>query len=142
MDLQEGDKVQLVIKTATALGYTVLINDEFDGLLYRNEIFKDLEENMEVVGYIKTIREDGKIDVSLRPQGFRNVIGSDVHTILTKLKESREGFLLLTDKSSPESIKFHLQMSKKAFKRAIGTLYKEKRILLKEDRIELTDRNL
>ena len=142
MDLQEGDKVQLVIETETALGYTVLINDEFDGLLYKNEVFKDLEENMEVVGYIKTIREDGKIDVSLRPQGFRNVIDSDVHTILTKLKESREGFLLLTDKSSPESIKFHLQMSKKAFKRAIGTLYKEKRILLKEDRIELADRNL
>ena len=142
MDLQEGDKVQLVIETETALGYTVLINDEFDGLLYRNEVFKELEENMEVVGYIKTIREDGKIDVSLRPQGFRNVIDSDVHTILTKLKESREGFLLLTDKSSPESIKFHLQMSKKAFKRAIGTLYKEKRILLKEDRIELADRNL
>lgn len=137
MDLQEGDKVQLVIETATALGYTVLINDEFDGLLYRNEVFQELEENMEVVGYIKTIREDGKIDVSLRPQGFRNVIGSDIHTVLKKLKESKEGFLLLTDKSSPESIKFHLQMSKKAFKRAIGTLYKEKRILLKEDRIEL-----
>ena len=63
MDLQEGDKVQLVIETETALGYTVLINDEFDGLLYRNEVFKELEENMEVVGYIKTIREDGKIDV-------------------------------------------------------------------------------
>ncbi|MGB0881125.1 MAG: DNA-binding protein [Polaribacter sp.] len=140
MDLQEGDKVSLLIETATTLGYTVLINDEFDGLLYRNEVFQELEENMEMAGYIKTIREDGKIDVSLRPQGFRNVIGSDVRKILTKLKESNQGYLLLTDKSSPESIKFHVQMSKKAFKRAIGTLYKEKRILLKDDRIVLADR--
>ncbi|CAI8157062.1 MAG: Conserved virulence factor B [Polaribacter sp. SA4-10] len=137
MDLQEGDKVQLIIETETTLGYTVLIDDEFDGLLYRNEIFQELEENMEVIGYIKTIREDGKIDVSLRPQGFRNVINSDVDKILTKLNDSREGFILLTDKSSPESIKFHLKMSKKSFKKAVGNLYKQKQIIIKSDRIEL-----
>jgi predicted RNA-binding protein (virulence factor B family) len=139
MDLQEGDKVQLVIETETNLGYTVLINEEFDGLLFRSEVFQDLEENMEVVGYIKNIREDGKIDVSLRPQGFRNVIDSDVEKILTKLIASREGFLMLTDKSSPDAIRFHLKMSKKAFKKAVGNLYKQKRILIKEDRIELVN---
>ncbi len=137
MDLQEGDKVQLYIEKETALGYTVIINDEFDGLLYRNEVFQDIEIEMEVDGYIKTIREDGKIDVSLRPQGFRNVIDKDVDKILEKLNSSREGYLLLTDKSSPESIKFQLQMSKKAFKKAVGNLYRQKLILLKEDRIEL-----
>tara|TARA_B100001059_G_scaffold232177_1_gene269500 strand:+ start:200 stop:619 length:420 start_codon:yes stop_codon:yes gene_type:complete len=139
MDLQEGDKVQFVIETETNLGYTVLINEEFDGLLFRSEVFQDLEENMEVVGYIKNIREDGKIDVSLRPQGFRNVIDSDVEKILTKLIASREGFLMLTDKSSPDAIRFHLKMSKKAFKKAVGNLYKQKRILIKEDRIELVN---
>jgi predicted RNA-binding protein (virulence factor B family) len=92
---------------------------------------------MEVVGYIKNIREDGKIDVSLRPQGFRNVIDSDVEKVLNKLKDSREGFILVTDKSSPDSIRFHLKMSKKAFKKAVGNLYKQKLILIKEDRIEL-----
>ena len=137
MGLKEGDKVALVIEAETSLGYSVLINDEFDGLLYRNEVFEDLEIDMEVDGYIKNIREDGKIDVSLRPQGFRNVINADVEKILKKLQNSREGFLLLTDKSSPDSIKFHLQMSKKAFKKAIGNLYRNKQILLKEDRIEL-----
>ena len=137
MDLKEGDKVALIIEAETSLGYSVLINDEFDGLLYRNEVFEDLEIDMEVDGYIKNIREDGKIDVSLRPQGFRNVINADVEKILKKLQNSREGFLLLTDKSSPDSIKFHLQMSKKAFKKAIGNLYRNKQILLKEDRIEL-----
>ncbi|WP_397447051.1 DNA-binding protein [Polaribacter sp. R77954] len=137
MDLQVGDKVELVIETETALGYVVLINEEFEGLLYRNEVFEDLDIDMEVDGYIKNIREDGKIDVSLRPQGFRNVIDTDVDKILTKLQNSKEGFLLLTDKSSPESIKFHLKMSKKAFKKAVGNLYRQKLIILKEDRIEL-----
>ena len=137
MELKEGDKVQLYIEKETALGYTVVINDEFDGLLYRNETFEDIEEEMEVDGYIKTIREDGKIDVSLRPQGFRNVIDKDVKKVLEKLKNSKEGYLLLTDKSSPDSIKFQLQMSKKALKKAIGNLYRNKLILLKEDRIEL-----
>ncbi len=137
MDLQEGDKVKLIIETETNLGYTVLIDEEYDGLLYRNEIFQDLEEGMEVTGYIKTLREDGKVDVSLRPQGFRNVINSDVDKVLHKLEASREGFVLLTDKSSPESIRFQMQMSKKAFKKAVGNLYKQKRITIESDRIVL-----
>ena len=136
-DFKEGDKVNLIIETETGLGYTVLINEEFDGLLFRSEVFQDLEENMEVVGYIKKIREDGKIDVSLRPQGFRNVIDGDVEKVLTKLKESKDGFLLLTDKSSPDAIRFHMKMSKKAFKKAIGNLYRQKLVLIMEDRIEL-----
>ncbi|KRP29606.1 MAG: DNA-binding protein [Cryomorphaceae bacterium BACL22 MAG-120619-bin32] len=137
MDLQIGDQVHLVIETETALGFIVLINEEYEGLLYRNEIFSLIAEGMDVRGFIKNIREDGKIDVSLRPQGFRNVIDLDVEKVLTKLKKSKEGFLLLTDKSSPESIKFHLNMSKKAFKKAIGNLYKQQLIVLKDDRIEL-----
>lgn len=137
MELKVGDKVQLYVEEETALGFVVSINDEFEGLLYRNEVFQDLEIDMEVDGYIKNIREDGKIDVSLRPQGFRNVIETDVDKVLSKLKNSGEGFLLLTDKSSPESIKFHLKMSKKAFKKAVGNLYRQKLIILKEDRIEL-----
>ena len=139
MNLQEGAKVQLIIETETGLGYTVLINEEFDGLLFRSEVFQELEENMEVTGYIKNIREDGKIDVSLRPQGFRNVIDSDVEKVLARLKNSKEGFILITDKSSPDSIRFHMKMSKKAFKKAVGNLYKQKIILIKEDRIELVN---
>ena len=135
MEFKEGDKVELIIGVQTALGYTVLIEESYEGLLYSNEVFTELEQGMRVEGYIKKIREDEKIDVSLRPQGFKNVIDEDAEKILNKLKD--KGFLLLTDKSSPESIKFHLQLSKKAFKRAIGNLYKEKKIILKSDRIEL-----
>ncbi len=137
MDIKEGDQVKLFINKETSLGYSVVINQEFEGLLYRNEVFQDIEEGITVDGYVKKIREDGKVDVSLQPQGFRKVIDKDVVAILSKLKESRDGSLRLTDKSSPEAIKFQLQMSKKAFKKAIGNLYKRKMIVLKDDRIEL-----
>lgn len=135
MELKEGDKVNLIIGVQTALGYTVLINETYEGLLYNNEVFSDVEEGMKISGYIKKIREDEKIDVSLRPQGFKNVIDEDVEKVLRKLEE--KGELMLTDKSSPESIKFHLQMSKKAFKKAIGSLYKQRRIQFLEDRVKL-----
>ncbi len=135
MDLKEGDEVALVIGVQTPLGYTVLIDETYEGLLYANEVFSDIEEGFHTTGYVKKIREDEKIDVSLRRQGFENVIDSDVEKILLKLEE--KGFLLLTDKSSPESIKFHLQMSKKSFKKAVGNLYRQRKIKILEDRIEV-----
>ena len=87
------------------------------------------------IGFIKNIREDGKIDVSLQPLGYRNTIDGDKEKILAKLK-SNGGTIQITDKSSPESIKFHMQMSKKAFKRAVGALYKERKIVILSDRIQ------
>jgi len=140
MDLQIGDKVHLIIETETPLGYTVLIEEEFDGLLYKNEVFTDLEEDMEVTGYIKQIREDGKIDVSLRPQGFLNVIDTNVEKVLKKLKASPEGYILVTDKSSPDAIRFDFNMSKKSYKKAIGNLYRQKLIVITDDRIELLNK--
>jgi len=137
MDLQIGDKVHLIIEKETPLGYTVLIENEFEGLLYHDDVYIELEENMEGIGFIKNIREDGKIDVSLRPQGYLNVIETDSQTILDALRESPEGSILVTDKSSPDSIRSHFNMSKKSFKKAVGNLYKQKMIAIKEDYIEL-----
>ncbi len=136
MDLEVGDKVSLIIGVETHLGYTVLIDEEFEGLLYRNEIFQELRENQRIAGYIKNIREDGKIDVSLQPQGFRNVITLDTEKVVEAIYDN-DGFLPLTDKSSPEEIKRELLMSKKAFKRAVGNLYKEKVIVITETGLEL-----
>ncbi|MDG2491214.1 MAG: DNA-binding protein [Flavobacteriaceae bacterium] len=135
MEYEIGDRVQLTIQRATDLGYVVMIDDEFEGLLFRNEVFQPLTRYAEVRGYIKNIREDGKIDVSLRPQGFLNVIDVDCDSIMEVLKE--RGSIMLTDKSSPESIKRELKMSKKAFKKAVGFLYKRKLIVLLDDRIDL-----
>lgn len=136
MDLEVGDKVSLIIGAETDLGFNVWIDQDYEGLLYRNEIFQEIRERQRIAGYIKNIREDGKIDVSLKPQGFRNVISLDTEKVVEAIYD-HDGFLPLTDKSSPEEIKRELLMSKKAFKRAVGTLYKEKTILIKDDGLEL-----
>ena len=135
MNYTEGDQVDLFIVRATQLGYVVLIDNEAEGLLFKSDIFQPLQKGDQVKGYIKLIREDDKIDVSLRPQGFRNAIDADCDKIISILKKDK--VLKLTDKSSPEDIKLQLNMSKKAFKKAIGFLYKRKVILLHEDRVEL-----
>ncbi len=135
MNYSTGDQVDLFIIRATQLGYVVLIDNETEGLLFKSDVFQPLQKGDQVKGYIKQIREDEKIDVSLRPQGFRNAIDVDCDLILSILKKDKT--IQLTDKSSPEEIRTKLNMSKKAFKKAIGFLYKRKVILLYDDRIEL-----
>ena len=77
MELDLGEKVELIIGRETDLGFNVVINGSLEGLLYKNEVFEPLERNTKKIGYIKKIREDGKYDISLQPQGFLNVI--DTH---------------------------------------------------------------
>lgn len=137
MKYQIGDKVSLIIGRPTDLGINVYIGEEqIDGLLYHNEIFKQLELGQVIDGYIKNIREDGKLDVSLQPQGFHNVIEQNCNIILAKLNQYK-GHLKLTDKSHPEEIKEKLNLSKKAFKNAVGQLYKQTKITIEEDGIYL-----
>ena len=133
MELDVGEKVGLLIERKRNIGFSVLINGSFKGLLYENEIFEPIETGMQIEGYIKKIREDGKYDVSLKPQGFLNVIESNCSLILDKLKITGE--LKLSDKSNPDEIIQQLQLSKKAFKRAIGVLYKEKKNIIEKSRI-------
>ena len=136
MELEIGQKVTIIIGKETPLGFVVLIEESKEGLVYKSEVFSDLEEGITTIGYVKNIREDEKIDISLRPLGYRNTIEDDKAKILYQLVQ-KNGEILLTDKSSPESIKFHLQMSKKGFKKAIGNLYKQRLINFKEDGIYL-----
>lgn len=136
MELKEGDKVSIVIGRASGLGVMVLVNEQLEGLIYRNEIFQALKEGDRMEAYVKKIREDGKLDISLQPQGFINTIEQNCMRILDKLKENN-GFLGLTDKSKPGYIARDLQMSKKSFKSAIGVLYKQKKIAIKDDGIVL-----
>jgi len=134
--MKEGDKVSLIIGKESPLGFSVLINEEREGLLYHNEIFQELTEGQKIDGYIKKIREDERIDVALQAQKFKQVIDSISQRILKELDTS-EGILDLTDKSSPEEIKSRLQMSKKNFKKAIGNLYKQKLIKIDDNSIYL-----
>lgn len=134
--MKAGDKVELLIGYPTDIGIHVMINGTDEGMLYHNEVYEELEEGQRIAGYVKKIRDDGKIDVSLYPQGYRNVIDLHTNTILEKLKANK-GLLRLTDKSTPEEIHSELKMSKKAFKNAVGTLYKNKKIRIENDGIYL-----
>jgi len=133
--VENGEEVDLIISHITEVGINVIINEKHKGLLYKNEVYEDLRTGDRIVGYIKNIRPDGKIDVSRQPFGMERVDLSG-QIILDELKASR-GFLRLNDDSHPEDIKTVLKMSKKTFKKAIGTLYKQKLIEIKEDGIYL-----
>jgi hypothetical protein len=133
--VENGEKVDLIVSHITEMGINVIINEKHQGLLYKNEVFEDLRTGDKIIGYIKNVRPDGKIDVSLQPFGMERVDIS-AQTILDTLKASR-GFLKLNDDSDPEDIKELLKMSKKTFKKAVGTLYKQKLIEIKEDGIYL-----
>ncbi|MGL4581352.1 MAG: CvfB family protein [Flavobacterium sp.] len=131
----EGEEVELVVSHITDLGINVIINEKHAGLIYKNEVFEELHTGDRVLGYIKSIRPDGKIDVSRTKMGYGGVI-EGVSTIIREL-EHNKGFLGLNDNSHPEDIKTVLNMSKKTFKKAVGALYKEKKIEIKEDGIYL-----
>lgn len=130
-----GDEVELLICNSTDLGINVIINSIHKGLLYDNELFQAVSEGDIITGWIKNVRPDNKIDVSLQKQGYVNV-EPNAQKILDKLKENN-GFLNLTDKSDPIIILAKLEMSKKTFKKAIGLLYKQKIIRIEKDGIYL-----
>ena len=135
LDLQRNEEVDILISHITDAGINVIINQKHKGLAYKNEVYDDVKPGMKTKGYIKTIRPDGKIDVLLRKIGVEAIEPSS-QVILDELKANR-GFLRLTDNSHPEDIKTVLKMSKKNFKKAVGNLYKQKLIEIKEDGIYL-----
>ncbi|MFN4076279.1 MAG: S1 RNA-binding domain-containing protein [Cloacibacterium sp.] len=133
---KKGEEVNLIIAGESEIGFNVVVNKKYLGLIYASDVFKKLYPLSEEKGYIKTIREDGKIDVTLQKQGYENNHDEFQQKILQKLEENY-GILYLSDKSEPEEIKQELQMSKKNFKKAIGGLYKDQVIEILEDKIRL-----
>jgi len=135
INLEKNEEVDLIISHITDLGINVIINEKHKGLVYKDEAYVDVKPGQRMKGFIKTIRPDGKIDVSFQKLGYESV-EPNAEKILSELRSSR-GFLRLNDNSHPEDIKTVLQMSKKTFKKAIGLLYKEKLIEIKDDGIHL-----
>ncbi len=135
LTVKVGDEVEITLFEATDLGYKVMVNKRHQGLLYHNEIFEDVYVGMTTRGYVKSIRPDNKIDLTLHKQGFYN-IDSFTEKILNQL-EKEKGFLPLHDKSNPEDIIKKLGMSKNQFKKSAGVLYKAKKITIGDDGIRL-----
>ncbi len=134
-DLRERDEVDLFILSQTDLGFKAVIKGRHLGMLYRNEIFKTIRVGQCLQGYIKKIREDGKIDLTLQRTGNKDFqdIGEQILSVL----ESRGGFLPVCDKTSAEVIYDLFGVSKKKFKMTIGGLYKRQLISIEPDGISL-----
>lgn len=133
--LKEGEKVDLIIYGRTDLGYKAIINGKHLGMLFANEVFRPLQQGMGTTGFIKKIREDGKIDLRLQPAD-----GEDTQEIADKilsLLRLRGGFVAITDKTPPEVIYQNFAVSKKKFKIALGGLYKKRLISIDERGIRL-----
>ena len=133
----EGEEVDLLICDKTDIGYKAIIEGKHWGILYDNEVFQKLERGQQINGYIKKIREDNKIDLSLQKTGY-NIVDEISEKILAKLKE-QDGFIPVTDKSPPEVISDIFGISKKTFKKSIGALYKKRLIILENDGIKLVE---
>ncbi len=130
-----GQAVQLLIAEPTDLGYYAVIENAHMGLLYRSEIPQALQIGQRIQGYVRTVREDGKIDLSLDQAGYVRVkpLSDQILEALAKAG----GSLPLHDKSSPEEIREMFGVSKKAFKQALGALYRNRRVILEEREVRL-----
>ncbi len=134
--VREGEAVDMIVMKKTDLGFSVIVNQKHEGLIFDSDIFTKLNIGDKIKGYVKLIRDDNKIDISLQPIGFENFNDPNCEMILKKLKVQK-GFLPITDKSTPEEIYAQFGISKKAYKKAIGTLYKQRKIVLQPDGIKL-----
>ncbi|WP_432713317.1 CvfB family protein [Pedobacter sp.] len=135
IDLDEGDEASLLIVDKSDLGYNAIVDNKYIGLLYTNELFDELQPGEIRKGWIKKIRIDGKIDLSLQPMGYSHILDNK-DNVLDELKASG-GIIALGDKSSPDDIYDRFKISKNAFKKIIGGLYKDRLITISDYEIKI-----
>jgi len=130
-----GQEVELLICNQTDIGYKAIINGTHWGVLYSNEVFQPLKSGQKTKGYIKKVREDNKIDLSLHKPGYERV--DDITDTILNVLKKQGGFISVTDKSSPETINKLFGVSKKTYKKAIGAIYRKRLITIESDGIRL-----
>ena len=135
LEYKINEQVNILIADETDIGYKVIINNSHWGLIYHSEVFQRLERGEEMKAYIKEIREDEKIDISLTPVGYIKVEG--IAGVILQALELQGGFIGVHDKSDPSLIHSLFRCSKKSFKQAVGALYRQKRITIENDGIRL-----
>lgn len=132
---KHGEKVDLLIWQKTDLGFKVIIDNKYPGLIYEDQVFQRIHTGDKLKGYIANVRPDGKIDCTLQPTGQRHAV--DFAETLLEYLETHDGFCDLGDKSDAEAIKYRFQVSKKVYKKAIGDLYKKHLITVEPTSIRL-----
>ena len=134
-DYEPGQEVEVMVWQKTDLGYKVIVENRYGGLVYQNEIFQPLQPGMKLAAYVRQVREDGKIDLALQQDGQRKV--KDFSDVLLQFIKEQGGYTTLNDKSAAEIIYDTFGVSKKTFKKAVGDLYKKRLIVLEEGGIRL-----
>jgi hypothetical protein len=129
-EYKRGEKVEVLVYGRTPIGYQVIVDNKHKGMIYANEVYREINIEEHLTAYVKHVREDGKIDLTLTTPGTASRINSLSDLIIERLKAGR---LTVNDKSSPEEIKQQLHCSKKDFKKTIGALYKEHQIAIELD---------
>ncbi len=138
-EFQEGRSVELLIGDRTEIGYKAIINSSREGLLYINEVFQTLRKGQHIAGFIKKVRDDGKVDLCLQKPGAEKI--DEVSGRILDALKSQGGSIAVGDKSSPEVIYRLFGASKKTFKKAIGALYKRRLILIESSGIRLAKKD-
>lgn len=135
LSLKVNDEVSALVSRKTDLGWEVILDHKHKGLLFQSDVFRPISIGLKLKGFVRHIREDNKIDITLQPQGSK-MLDTTAENIYNELV-ANGGFLPFNDKSDPELIKNQFQISKKAFKKGIGVLYRNRKILIKEDGIHI-----
>ena len=135
MAFEEGQSVELVIGDESDLGYKAIINNSQTGMLYRSEVFQPLRKGQHIKGFIKKLRDDGKIDLCLQKPGHEKV--DEVSEMIIDKLRAAGGFVSITDKSRPEIIYGLFGVSKKTYKKAIGALYRKRLVIIENAGIRL-----
>ena len=132
LTVKTGEEVDLIVANKSDLGVNVIVNQAHRGLIFNNQIYRKLNYGDKIKGYVQKINEDNKLDIVIEKQGYENVIEPNSKKILTYLQENN-GYMPFNDKSDPADIRMTFEMSKKNFKKALGSLYKEKVVRLESD---------
>ena len=134
-EYQPGEEVEVMVWQRTDLGYKVIVDNKFSGMLFHNEVFRQLEIGMRLPAYIKQVRPDGKIDLELQKAGFHKV--DDFAEVLLQYIRDNGGRTSINDKTDAETIYDAFGVSKKTFKKAVGNLYRKRLIVLEDGGIRL-----
>lgn len=137
LTLKQGEQVDLLVSGETDIGYKVIVNSKHYGMVFKNEVFKKINLGEEMKGYVQRIRKDNKIDITLNSSKL-----NDVEVLANKIYEKllkEKGAINVSDKSKPEEIYNAFGVSKKAFRRAVGLLYSERKITINPQSITLVE---
>lgn len=135
LTVEQGQEVDLMVFDKSPLGYNCIINGKHKGLIYDNDVYQDVQIGDELKGYVKLIRDNHLIDLSLQQIGFKHVLSST--DLVLEYLQAHNGYLALTDKSTPAEIAALFSMSKATFKKSIGVLYRQRKVRIEEDGVYL-----